>query len=119
MDNGILEFHPKSILLKVKNFDSKILVYHLLLKSSQNFVHDATVVHPLPVVFFGDKFQHKVENGKSFILISDKMKFKCTESTTAVIKELREKLNWFLEHKIAHPGIVDWKTNNQEIKLLE
>lgn len=100
-------------------FESSLLVYFLKVHSTSVFVHDATVIHPLPLVFFGDHYNYqKVEDGHNVISISDRIVFRCSESTALTIKELRDRMNWFLEYKISHPGLVDWSTDGEEIKVL-
>lgn len=89
------------------------------MRSTAIFVHDATVIHPLPLVFFGDHYSYQeTQNGHKVLSISDRIRFKCTESTALTIKELRDRLNWFLEYKISHPGVVDWNSDTEEVKVL-
>lgn len=111
--------HPKSILSATTSFDSPLLVYFLKIRSTSIFVHDATVVHPLALVFFGDRYNIQLaDGGHNVVSISDRIRFKCSESTALTIKELRDRLNWFLEYKISHPGVVDWSSNGEEIAVL-
>lgn len=114
-----VDIHPKSILSSCSRFESPLLVYFLKMRSSSIFVHDATVVHPLPLVFFGDQYNYQeIEGGHKVLSISDRIRFKCSEATALTIKELRDRLNWFMEYKISHPGVVDWSANGEEIKVL-
>ncbi|EFA08093.1 Dosage compensation regulator-like Protein [Tribolium castaneum] len=103
-----LKLHPKSILAECKYFDTNILVYYKKMKSKVDFIYDASLIHPLPVIFFGDRFNQICEDGRSFISINQNLRFKCSESTASIIKELRDRFNWFLEYKISHPGPVVW-----------
>ncbi|CAH0564481.1 unnamed protein product [Brassicogethes aeneus] len=114
-----LEFHPKSVLSRERDFESPLFVYYLRMKSSSDFIHDGTMVYPLPLVFFGDQFDasKQVNNGK-VITINNALSFRCGNSTAAIIGDLRDKLNWFLEHKICHPGFIDWRKNGEEIPML-
>lgn len=114
-----VEIHPKSILNSCASFESPLLVYYLKIRSSSVFVHDATVVHPLPLVFFGDHCNYQeFDGGRKVICVSDRIRFKCSESTALTIKELRDRMNWFLEYKISHPGVVDWSADGEEVKVL-
>lgn len=113
-----VEIHPKSVLSSCPRFESPLLVYFLKVRSTSLFVHDATMIHPLPLVFFGDHCDYHEAGGDRVVSISDRISFKCSESTFFTIKELRDRLNWFLEYKISHPGVVDWKSSGEEIKVL-
>lgn len=112
------KLHLKSVLHGVKSYDSPLLVYWERIKSSSDFIHDASLVHPLPVIFFGDKFQHSVIDGENVICIGNELLFNAQESTAHVIQQLRTKLNWFLGYKISHPGVVNWNEDNDEIRIL-
>lgn len=119
-DNKKLAIHPKSVLSNEKYFRSNILVYYRKVKSTSDYIHDASLIHPLPVIFFGDHFTQVEENGHNMIVINkNKLKFQCTESTGNIIKDLRDRFEWFLEHKISHPGPVLWSSENDEIRILE
>lgn len=114
-----VDIHPKSILSSCTRFESHLLVYYLKMRSTSIFVHDATIVHPLPLVFFGDHYNYQeTESGHKVISISDRIRFKCSENTAMTIKDLRDRLNWFLEYKISHPGVVDWNSDSGEVKVL-
>lgn len=77
------------------------------------------MISPLPLVFVGDKLtQLKNEKGQPVLMICDKLTFKCSESTAELIKDLRQKLDWFLEYKISHPGYINWREDTYEINLL-
>ncbi|KAJ3647260.1 hypothetical protein Zmor_024787 [Zophobas morio] len=108
-----LNIHPKSILAECRYFDTNILVYYRKVYSNSDYIHDCSLIHPLPVIFFGDNFQGMYEEGRHMITINENLKFVCTESTTSIIKELRDRFNWFLEYKISHPGPVIWGKENE------
>ncbi|CAH1116350.1 unnamed protein product [Phaedon cochleariae] len=114
------KFHPGSVLSGYNTcvFESPLIVYYKKLKSSSDFIHDATMVHPLPIIFFGDQFSHKLTPDGHCISISKFLTFKTTEGTYRVIKELRDRMNWFLEHKITHPGFVNWNEPSNEMNVL-
>ncbi|RZC33979.1 ATP-dependent RNA helicase DHX36, partial [Asbolus verrucosus] len=113
-----LNIHPKSILSECKYFDLNMLVYYKKVYSSSDFIHDVTLIHPLPVIFFGDNYSEVCEEGHNMITINETLKFKCTESTAKIIKELRDRFNWFLEYKISHPGPIIWGKDD-ETKVLD
>ncbi|XP_023310830.1 ATP-dependent RNA helicase DHX36 [Anoplophora glabripennis] len=112
------KLHMKSVLSDVKYYDYPLLVYWEKIKTTSDFIHDASLVHPLPVILFGDRFRHIIKNGENVITIGDDLLFKAQESTVNVIEELRRKLNWFLGYKISHPGVVNWNGDNDEIRIL-
>lgn len=99
-----------------ESFEHSLFTYYLRLKSSSDFIHDATMISSLPVIFFGDDFKHDVE--KETIFINEKLKFTCSENTGSTIMKLRERLNWFLAYKVAHPGPVIWEKNEEGVKIL-
>nr|CAI5848255.1 unnamed protein product [Callosobruchus analis] len=107
-------FHKKSVLASENFFESPLIVYYTKVKSVQDYIHDATMVTPLPIIFFGDQYDLK----NNIISISGCLKFKAEVDTADIIRELRNRMNWFLEYKVTHPGFVDWGNETEEIKLL-
>ncbi|XP_050302457.1 ATP-dependent DNA/RNA helicase DHX36-like [Anthonomus grandis grandis] len=120
IDYEKMQFHPKSVMNYVEVIPSPLLVYFLRLKSIKLYVHEATIVFPLSIVFFGDKYKiHSDEQSKfKGISINDNMRFICTESTAMLIQRLREHLNEILEWKVSHPGFVDWSSSTPETQVL-
>lgn len=118
LTGGKIRIHPKSVLSNFRRFDTNIMVYYRRLFSNADYVHDGTIVYPLPIIFFGDHFAHGEKKGRSIISISKVLKFKCTNSTAQCIEGLRDRFNGFLEHKIAHPGPVIWQNNDTTQLLL-
>lgn len=110
-DNKRYEFHLKSILSAEHFFPSPLLVYYLKIKSTKDSIYDATVVPPLSVIFFGDKYQYLEDKGEEFININEHLNFKSNRSTSLVINDLRQRMNWFLEYKVCHPGEIDWSNS--------
>ncbi|KAL3861034.1 hypothetical protein ACJMK2_007125, partial [Sinanodonta woodiana] len=47
--------HPKSVNAQERQFESRWLVYHKKLKTTQVFLHDCSMVSPYPLLFFGGK----------------------------------------------------------------
>ncbi|CAG9773153.1 unnamed protein product [Ceutorhynchus assimilis] len=61
--NETMKFHMKSVLCQMPSYPSNLLVYHNRIKTASLCVHDATIIFPLPIVFFGDQFKiHNDEN---------------------------------------------------------
>lgn len=120
IDNETIYLHPQTVLMNHCYFESHLFVYFKRLKCGKDYVFDASMIHPLPLVFFGDKFTIIKESHKlNFISINGRMKFRCSESTSSIIKELRDKLNLFLKYKVSHPGYVNWNEDNDERNILK
>ncbi|KAF5296429.1 hypothetical protein FQR65_LT01416 [Abscondita terminalis] len=117
IDGFKVKWHPKSVLSRESHYPSHLFVYYLKLKSSSNFIHDATIIYPLPLVFFGDKYEFDSMTS-TIDLAQRQLRFKSSESTSAIVKKIRDRLNWFLEYKISNPGVVDWTSGNEEIVIL-
>ncbi|XP_030759237.1 ATP-dependent DNA/RNA helicase DHX36-like [Sitophilus oryzae] len=113
-----MKFHPKSILCRAVAVTNSLVVYYQRLKSSSLYIHDATIVYPLPLVFFGDQFCRIHESDFSGVSINGTMRFRCSESTSAVIAKLRNRINSILEHKASHPGPIDWTVSSSEVMVL-
>lgn len=109
-----VEFHPKSSLAGRPLMKSPLFVYFLKLKSLKNYVHDATLIFPFPVIFFGDNFKYNEGEDYSTISIGcNQLNFKCSSKTYEMIKKLRDQLNWFLEYKVSNPGVVNWGSEEE------
>lgn len=117
LDKKLVDIHPKSVIMRNDHFESPFLVYYKKMRSTSDFVHDASVVYTLPLIFFGDRFKVVWENDVPYMSINDSLKFKTNEPTLAIIKELRRRLNVFLERKACQPVPVDWD-NEEEICVL-
>lgn len=111
-------FHPKSVLCQVKYFDRPLVTYYTAVKSATECLHDATLIHSLPVVFFGDHFTRTLDGSKEVITIGNCLRFIASEDTSKLINDLRNRMNWFIEYKISHPGPVSWTEQSNEIDIL-
>ncbi|KAJ8977681.1 hypothetical protein NQ317_018886 [Molorchus minor] len=74
------------------------------------------MVHPLPIIFFGDQYEYCQKD--RVITIANAVAFKASEDTSKIIQELRDRMNWFFEYKITHPGIIDWEERSEHISIL-
>ncbi|KAJ9578179.1 hypothetical protein L9F63_005568 [Diploptera punctata] len=113
-EDGRVYIHPRSINEKQNEFESPFLLYHLKLKSSSVYLHDTTMMYPLPLLFFGKGVNMLKEKGEEIIAIDQSIKFKCKEKTGLLVKELRKRLDQLLESKINHPGTIDWSHSSVE-----
>nr|XP_023023039.1 LOW QUALITY PROTEIN: ATP-dependent RNA helicase DHX36-like [Leptinotarsa decemlineata] len=114
------KFHPKSVLSRTRSFSFPLVVYYKKMKSTCDFIYDATMVHPLPILFFGDRYIHSEANGKHIVSVNNMVRFTAdSERTVSIIRDLRDRLFWFLEHKITHPGSVNWTSSSDELNVLK
>ncbi|XP_071450154.1 ATP-dependent DNA/RNA helicase DHX36-like [Hetaerina americana] len=119
-EDGRVCIHPKSVNEKEREFESPFLVYHLKMRSTAVFLHDTTIAHPLPLLFFGEgpvRWQTD-DRGFGIISINETIRFNCRRDTADLIKKLRKWLDNLLEEKITHPGITNWDSNSEEGKVL-
>ncbi|XP_046400420.1 ATP-dependent DNA/RNA helicase DHX36-like [Ischnura elegans] len=119
-EDGRVCIHPKSVNEKEREFESPFLVYHLKLRSTAIFLHDTTIAHPLPLLFFGEgpvRWQLD-DRGFGIISINETIRFNCRKDTSDLIKKLRQWLDNLLEEKITHPGVTNWDSNSEEGKVL-
>lgn len=87
IDHPKVALHPKSFCEKLNKFESPFLVYYLKLKSTSIYLHDATMVHPMPLLFFGERLDI-IEEGKGLhsIRVDDMIKFNCFKRTGLLVK---------------------------------
>lgn len=86
IDHPKVELHVKSLLEKMKNFESPFLVYFEKMKSSSIFLHDATMVYPMALLFFGERLDI-IEEAKGYsIRVDDMIKFSCFKRTGVLVQ---------------------------------
>ncbi|XP_021919512.1 ATP-dependent RNA helicase DHX36-like isoform X2 [Zootermopsis nevadensis] len=117
-EDGRVCIHPRSINEKETEFESPLLLYHLKLKSTSIYLHDTTMVYPLPLLFFGQGVDFFIEDGVETIAVDKSLHFKCKERTANLVKELRTRLDRLLEYKITHPGTINWSCYSNEGAVL-
>jgi ATP-dependent RNA helicase DHX36 len=88
-EDGRVSIHPRSINEKETEFESPFLMYHLKLKSTSIYLHDTTMVYPLPLLFFGQGVDVCIEDGHETIAVDKSIRFKCQESTANLVKVSR------------------------------
>lgn len=84
-EDGRVEIHPKSVNSKALGFESKFLVYHMKLKSTKINLHDTSMIHPLPLIFFGHSINSYEENSRTIIELSDAVRFSMSEEAARLI----------------------------------
>jgi len=103
--------HPMSLNVRQQdNFasDQGWLLFHKKVQTSQIFLHDSTLVGPIPLILFGGEFQVDVEKSKSAKsrtrIAIGRLRFKTkTDATTALLRALRKELDRLLLLKVADP----------------
>lgn len=88
-EDGRVCIHPRSINEKETEFESPFLLYHLKLKSTSIYLHDTTMVYPLPLLFFGQGVDVCIKDGLEMIAVDSSIRFKCQESTANLVKVSR------------------------------
>lgn len=86
IEDGNVEIHPKSVNGLAVDFESRFLIYHLKLKSLKIYLHDTSMIHPLPLLFFGHNLDMYNEKGKTIIELSNLIRFAVSSSTASLIK---------------------------------
>lgn len=84
------------------NLDSKMLVYHEMVKTAKVYVRDATTISPYALLLFGGaiKVQHRL--GK--ITVDGWLGLDAAPKTGVLVKQLREHLDRMLLRKIDAPS---------------
>jgi hypothetical protein len=81
--------------------DSKMLVYHELVKTAKVYVRDATTIDPYALLLFGG--QIKVQHRSNRIIVDQWLAVASSPKTAVLVKQLRERLDALLERKIDAP----------------
>eukprot|EP00127_Corallochytrium_limacisporum_P003212 Clim_evm61s147 gene=Clim_evmTU61s147 len=103
-DGQRCEMHPKSVLDSQTHIPSKYLAYYMKMKSTAIFVHDATVVFPMHIVFFGGELASgEDEHGDHTVIVDGKYKFLAAKSTARLLMKLRTTLDDILLKMIQNP----------------
>lgn len=84
-EDGRVELHPKSVNTKAEGFESNFLVYHLKLKSTKLYIYDSTMVHSLPLLFFGHGLKRYEEEGTTILELSNDARFSMSAETANLI----------------------------------
>ena len=79
------------------SFDNKFVIFHMKVKSTAVFLHDATMIPPFPLLFFGGTISVERDGDQQIIAVDRWIKFQaphciamlvkvCTSSCTCVVK---------------------------------
>ena len=84
--DGKVKFHPKSVNSKETFFDSKYMIYHIKMKSSAVFVHDASLIPPFPLLFFGGNISVQRDMDQETIAVDDWIIFQAAHHTAKLVQ---------------------------------
>ncbi|XP_067138666.1 ATP-dependent DNA/RNA helicase DHX36-like [Centruroides vittatus] len=118
-ENGRIAFHPKSVNYREKTFKTPWLVYHKKVQSTEIFLHDATIINPYPLLFFGGKISIGKKDSYETVTVDNHIVFHCPEKIAKLVIELRQELDKLLAQKIAQPGVTNWNKHDAECELLK
>ena len=101
--SGEVFMHPACLdATNEANLDSKMLVYHEMVKTAKVYIRDATTISPYALLLFGGaiKVQHRL--GK--ITVDGWLGLDAAPKTAVLVKQLREHLDRMLLRKIDAPS---------------
>lgn len=84
--DGRVSFHPKSVNTDETHFVDKFLVYHTKVKSSQIFIHDASMIPPFPLLFFGGDISVQRDEGQETIAVDQWIVFQAPTQIAQLVK---------------------------------
>lgn len=108
-EDGKVKIHPSSINEKARSMPSCYLIYFFKKRSTAIYLHDTTFVSAWALLFANFNKLTETLGNRSVVTVTNTLKFSCESSTARIIQKLRGQLEGLLEHKITHPGTVDWK----------
>jgi len=84
------------------NLDSRMLVYHEMVKTAKVYVRDATTISPYALLLFGGAI--KVHHKNSKITVDGWLGLDAAPKTAVLVKQIREHLDRMLLRKIDAPA---------------
>ena len=84
--DGHVSFHPKSVNTDETQFVDKFLIYHTKVKSSQIFIHDASMIPPFPLLFFGGDISVQIDEGQETIAVDQWIVFQAPTHIAELVK---------------------------------
>lgn len=94
--------HKRSICSQCPYFETPYLVYHMILQTSEIFLHDVTLACPWTLLFFGKTLDIVEFEGVSGIRVDSLIKINCFKKTAMLIQVIifLEASNTFTQHDI-------------------
>lgn len=84
--DGKVKFHPKSVNSNETEFDSKYMIYHVKMKSTAVFIHDASLITPFPLLFFGGNISVQRDQDQETIAVDDWIIFQAAQHTAKLVQ---------------------------------
>lgn len=85
-NDGKVKFHPKSVNSDENYFDGKYMIYHTKVKSTAVFVHDASLIPPFPLLFFGGEISVRRDQEQETIAVDDWIVFQASQHIAELVK---------------------------------
>jgi len=81
-----VSLHPKSVNNFPSDFESPLFTYHLKMKSATVYLHDTTMVYPMPLLFFGSRLTNSPDpQSEHSVLKMDHFEFRCSNQTAQLL----------------------------------
>lgn len=90
-----MQIHPCSVNFALQRFDSRYLVYHEKVQTSQIWLRDCTAVGALPLLLFGGEVARQAAAGT--VSIDGWLKLDCAPRVAVLLAELRARLDRLLQ----------------------
>ena len=84
--DGRVKFHPKSVNSDETSFESKFLIYHTKVKSSDVFLHDSTMIPPFPLLFFGGNISVQRDGDQETIAVDKWIVFQAPHNVAKLVQ---------------------------------
>ena len=93
-----VQIHPCSVNFALQRFDSRYLVYHEKVQTSQIWLRDCTAVGALPLLLFGGEVARQAAAGT--VSIDGWLKLHCAPRVAVLLAELRARLDRLLQARL-------------------
>ena len=90
-----VQIHPCSVNFALPRFESRALVYHEKVQTSQIWLRDCTAVGALPLLLFGGEVARQPTAGT--VTIDGWLKLDCAPKVAVLLAELRARLDCLLQ----------------------
>ncbi|KAH3823539.1 hypothetical protein DPMN_125346 [Dreissena polymorpha] len=95
--SGRCKLFPGSVAREIRDPRACWVVYHKIMKTSDVWMYDCSVVTPYSLLFFGGDIKKINANGQSLVCVDDWIKFKASPETVTLVKQLRQELDHILD----------------------
>ncbi|KAK9844162.1 hypothetical protein WJX81_006552 [Elliptochloris bilobata] len=111
-----VQIHPCSVNFATARFNSRYLVYHEKVQTSQVWLRDCTAVGALPLLLFGGEVSRQAAAGT--VSIDGWLKLDCPLKVAVLLAELRARLDGLLQAKIEQPSLDIWQQGGPVIAAI-